>query len=64
MNDYYDAGGGCFEENCLVRMHDNTLKKIKYLKKEDLIKNSFNGSVSKVVLVLKIKCTNKKCCLV
>ena len=28
MGDYYNAGGGCFEGNCLVKMFDNSLKKV------------------------------------
>ena len=37
MKNYYNAGGGCFEENCLVKMSDNSLKKVKNIKKGDKI---------------------------
>jgi len=37
MSVYYNASGGCFEGNCLVRMADGTNKKISELKKGDIV---------------------------
>jgi len=38
MGAFYNAGGGCFDGDCLVLMSDETFKKVKEIKKGDLIK--------------------------
>lgn len=37
MNDYYNCGGGCFEGNGAVLMSNGHTKKIRDLKKGDLV---------------------------
>ncbi len=35
MEDYYCAGGGCFAENCLVKLADGTTKKVQDVRNGD-----------------------------
>ena len=37
MDDYYDEYGGCIDGECLATMADSTTKKVKDLKKGDLV---------------------------
>lgn len=41
MSVYYNASGGCFEGNCVVKMLNGELKRISELKKGDLVHNSY-----------------------
>jgi len=63
MGAYYNAGGGCFEGNCLVRMHDDTKTKVKDIKKGDLVR-SWNGELAKVLAIVKIFSSNKSILMV
>lgn len=54
MGDYYNCGGGgCFAGDCLVKMANGELKKVKEVVKGDLVKGR-NGEVNKVQLAVKI----------
>lgn len=37
MANYYNQYGGCFGGNCLVKMGDNSIKKVKDIQKGDLV---------------------------
>lgn len=39
MTVYYNAGGGCFSGNCLVKTVDNEKKRVDTIKKGDKILN-------------------------
>ncbi len=39
MEDYYNAGGGCFAGNCLVKLANGELKKVQGVRQGDQIKN-------------------------
>ena len=52
MNCYYNAGGGCFDGNCLVRMANGSNKRVKDIQKGDKIKSE--GVVLTVLSVIEI----------
>lgn len=52
---YYNASGGCFEGNCVVRMLNGEMKKIRELKKGDRVLNNYI-----VKALIKIKTVNDK----
>ena len=52
MNNYYNAGGGCFASHCLVRMADGSNKQVRDIQKGDKIKSE--GAVLIVVSVVEI----------
>jgi len=52
MSNYYNAGGGCFDGNCLVKMADESHKRVKDIQKGDKIKSE--GAVFTVVSVIEI----------
>jgi hypothetical protein len=37
---YYDAGGGCFAGECLVKLKNGQLKQIQNLQKGDILHNN------------------------
>ena len=47
MSDYYNYGGGCVHEDCIVIMFDGSIKKIKELQKGDKI---LGGAVIKCLV--------------
>lgn len=58
MNNYYNAGGGCFDGNCYVKMADGTTKQVKLIKKGDKIRSE--GVNSTIIAVVEIQCVNKR----
>lgn len=63
MQVYNNACGGCIYGECQVLMADGSLKKVKDIKKDDLIMSSNNVS-TKVKCVIKTLCKNNKSNLV
>lgn len=57
MNNYYNAGGGCFDGDCLVKMADGTKKQVRLIKKGDQIISE--GLISTIVAAVEIQCANK-----
>lgn len=51
MAQYYNYYGGCIDGDCNVQMADGSFKKVKKIKKEDLVKTP-TGS-SKVMCILR-----------
>ena len=52
MNNYYNAGGGCFAGHCLVQMADGTKKQVKAIQKGDKIRSE--GGISTVIATIEI----------
>lgn len=57
MNDYYNAGGGCFDGEGIVKLANGGLIPVKDLKKDDVV--CCEGTCSTVVSVVKILCGNR-----
>lgn len=53
MEDYYNAGGGCFAGNCLVKLANGELKKVQDVRQGDQIKND-EGYINTVQISVKI----------
>jgi len=63
MSAYNSYSNVCFEGHCLVKMANNTVKQCKDIKKDDLVMSS-NGTLSKVICVIKSICKGNKADLV
>jgi len=44
MGQYYNAGGGCFAGDCIVKLADNSTKYVKEVRKGDKVK-SIDGKI-------------------
>jgi hypothetical protein len=63
MSVYNYSYNPCFDGECLVKMNDETMKKVKDIKKDDIIMTS-NGDSTKVQCVVKTNCRDNKAKLV
>jgi len=59
MKKYYNKSGGCFHGDCLVELYDKKSKKVKEIKKNDLIVGP-QGQPIKIVCVVKTKIKSGK----
>jgi hypothetical protein len=50
MANYYDVDGGCIYGECEVKMADGTTKKVKELKKGDIVEGLQGPTVIKCVI--------------
>jgi len=63
MSAYNSYSNVCFEGHCSVKMANKTVKQCQDIKKDDLVVSS-NGTVSKVICVIKSLCKGNKADLV
>ena len=56
MSVFNNSSGPCFDKNCDVLMFDNSLKKVKDIRKNDVVKTP--QGLTKVICVTKTICTN------
>jgi len=63
MSVYNYSYNPCFDGECLVKLSDETLKKVKDIKKDDVIMSA-NGDTTKVQCVVKTNCRDNKAKLV
>lgn len=57
MSQYYDEQGGCIHENCLVTMGNGQIKKVKQLKKGDIVVGINGPAAIKCVVKTEVKKT-------
>lgn len=57
MSQYYDEQGGCIHEDCLVTMGNGQIKKVKQLKKGDIVVGINGPAAIKCVVKTEVKKT-------
>lgn len=59
MNSYYNNSAPCFDGDCLVKMEDDSMKKVRDIRKGDFIASpALQGSPASVSCVVRTPCLN------